>query len=174
MYFAVYSLLIIISLGMYKVGRFSAQRTSFIDYLIVDEPEGDGSNHPSQGSKSAVANRALHTIDESHLHSTSMDEVFDPLDSFDLGNGLGGDEAPFDLGLDDLGWDPQPECAIIRSSDLGYSLSTIVQCNSTLTSIWIWVQMSIWYWVKTCPRNKPCRTGCPNLERQAPFERKDQ
>jgi hypothetical protein len=90
---------------MYKV-RIKFWLNPQLTCTDIDELEEEAVNAASQSTKSVEANRALYTIDESHLQSTSMDDVFDPLNSFDLGNDLGDGMAPFDLGLD---WDPQPE-----------------------------------------------------------------
>jgi hypothetical protein len=64
----------------------------------------------SRRSKSLEANRAQHTIDESHLQSSSLDDAFDPFDFFDVGGAVGESSAQIDLGLElGLDWDAAPE-----------------------------------------------------------------
>ncbi|KAG8790263.1 hypothetical protein FRC17_008933, partial [Serendipita sp. 399] len=72
-----------------------------------DIPNDLGSiTHSHSQSKSPAANRSLHTIDESHLQSLSVDmDGGDPFDYLDLGNVFGDGSVPIDLGLDELGWD---------------------------------------------------------------------
>jgi hypothetical protein len=64
----------------------------------------------SRRSRSLEANRARHTMDESHLQSSSLDDAFDPFDYFDVGNTVGESSALIDLGLDlGLDWDAGPQ-----------------------------------------------------------------
>jgi hypothetical protein len=64
----------------------------------------------SRRSRSLEANRAQHTIDESHLQSSSLDDAFDPFNYFDVGDAVGESSAQIDLELDlGLDWDAAPE-----------------------------------------------------------------
>ena len=73
--------------------------------------DADSVADASRRSKSLEANRSRHTIDESHLQSSSLDNAYDPYDYFDVGNGGGESSAHIDLELDlDLGWDTGPQC----------------------------------------------------------------
>jgi len=61
-------------------------------------------------SKSLEASRAPHTIDESHLQSSSLEDAFDPFNYFDVGNAAGESSAHMDLDLDlGLDWDAGPQ-----------------------------------------------------------------
>ncbi|KAG8798754.1 hypothetical protein FRC18_008554 [Serendipita sp. 400] len=57
---------------------------------------------PLSRSKSPTGNRSLHTIDESHLQSLSVD--MEGGDYLELENIFGDGSVPIDLELDDLGW----------------------------------------------------------------------
>lgn len=68
--------------------------------------DAESTANSSHRSKSLEVNRSLHTIDESHLQSSSLDNEYDPYDYFDVGNVARENSAQIDLGLDlDLGWD---------------------------------------------------------------------
>lgn len=72
--------------------------------------DADSMVDSSRRSRSLEANRAQHTIDESHLQSSSLDGAFDPFDYFDVGNAAGESSIQIDLGLDlGLDWDAVPE-----------------------------------------------------------------
>ncbi|PVF94566.1 hypothetical protein CPB86DRAFT_765649 [Serendipita vermifera] len=86
-----------------------------MDWEFSRDPSDLPEIQPQNEFQMIPADRNRHTIDESHLHGSLSEEMFDPLDFFDFGGAAQENSESIDLGLD-LGWDAPNERAPIETN----------------------------------------------------------